>query len=69
MKMRAMTMALSELQTMDGTKKDVLYEMGLISEATGNVEKAGEHYKEIYQVDIGYKDIRDRVEKAYGEES
>lgn len=57
--------AASELYTMDDTKKDVFYEMGLISEETGNKEKALEYYKQIYQADIGYKDVSQRVEKYY----
>jgi tetratricopeptide (TPR) repeat protein len=57
--------ARSELHTMDKTKKDVLYEMGTAAEAMGDQEKAAEYYKEIYAVDIGYRDVAEKIEKAY----
>ncbi|MFC1496944.1 tetratricopeptide repeat protein [Verrucomicrobiota bacterium] len=57
--------ASSEIPIMDTTKKDVLYELGEIQEIIGNPAKAAEYYKQIYQVDIGYKDIAARVEKVY----
>jgi len=57
--------AASELISMDTAKKDVYYEMGLIKEAMGDHEGALAHFKEIYQVDIGYKDIARRVEQGY----
>lgn len=57
--------AAAEQATMDDTKKDILYELGLVLEAAGNPQKAMEHYKRIYQADIGYKDIAARIEKGY----
>lgn len=57
--------AASEIPTMDGTKKDIFYEIGEISEAMGNRDKAAEYYKQIYQVDIGYKDIAEKIERVY----
>jgi tetratricopeptide (TPR) repeat protein len=58
--------AASEMSSMDDTKKDILYELGVILEATGKVSEAAEYYKQVYQVDIGYKDIAKKIEKAYG---
>lgn len=57
--------AASELQMMDEGKKDILYAMGTLYEEMGQKEQAVEHYKEIYAVDIGYKDVADRIERAY----
>lgn len=57
--------AASELHIMDEAKKDILYEMGLISELMGNTDEAVGYYKEIYSVDFGYKDIAQKIEKAY----
>lgn len=57
--------AASELHLMDETKKDIVYELGTILEAMGQPEKAVEYYKEIYAVDIGYRDITAKIEKAY----
>jgi tetratricopeptide (TPR) repeat protein len=57
--------AASELQIMDATKKDILYELGTIAEAMGDKLKAAQYYKEIYSVDISYKDIAQKIEKSY----
>ncbi len=55
-----------ELTTMDSTKKDVCYELGSIYEELGNKDKAVEHYKLIYQSDISYKDVAQKIESLYG---
>lgn len=64
--MEQLTAANNSLQTMDNTKKDVVYELGLLHESMGNVEEAKNHFKQIYSVDIGYKDVAQRIEQAYG---
>lgn len=56
----------AELKTMDSTKKEVLYELGLIHEKQGDKGAAIESYKQIYEVDYGYRDVAQRVESAYG---
>jgi len=43
----------------------VLYELGLILEIVGQKDKAAEYYKQIYQSDISYKDIAEKIEQAY----
>jgi tetratricopeptide (TPR) repeat protein len=58
--------AASELTLMDDTKKDVIYELAQVAEATGDAPKALGHYKEIYAVDIGYRDVAAKIEKGYG---
>ena len=58
--------ALADLSVMDATKKEVLYEKGLIHEDMGDKEAALECFKEIYEVDYGYKDVAGRVEASYG---
>jgi tetratricopeptide (TPR) repeat protein len=55
----------AELPIMDDTKKDVLYELGVMYEAIGNREKAAQAYKQVYQFDIGYKDIAQKIEGIY----
>ena len=57
--------AAAELPVLDNQKKDVLYELGQVLEATGANAKALEYYKTIYQADIGYRDIAAKVEKVY----
>jgi tetratricopeptide (TPR) repeat protein len=63
--MEQLEKAISELFVMDDTKKDICYEMAQISELMSQPDKAVRYYKEIYSVDIGYKDVSDKIEKAY----
>ncbi|MFC5049878.1 tetratricopeptide repeat protein [Rubritalea spongiae] len=57
--------ALADLQGMDDTKKEVLYEKGLIHSKMGVKEDALACFKEIYEVDYGYRDVAQRVESSY----
>jgi tetratricopeptide (TPR) repeat protein len=57
--------AAADLVKMDGAKKDVLYALGEISEETDDRQKAAHYFKQIYQVDIRYRDIAEKIEKAY----
>lgn len=58
--------ALADLHQMDAIKKDALYEKGLILSKLGQNEAALESFKEIYEVDYGYRDVAQKVEAAYG---
>ncbi len=57
--------ALADLHAMDNTKKEVLYDKGLIHEEMGDKENALECFKQIYEVDYGYRDVAQRVESSY----
>ena len=57
--------AASELTIMDETKKDVVYEMGVLAEKMGKTEEAIGFFKEIYAVDIRYRDIAQRIDAEY----
>ncbi|MEM7144801.1 MAG: tetratricopeptide repeat protein [Verrucomicrobiota bacterium] len=56
----------AELFAMDGTKKDVLYSMGLVYEKLEDKEASLECFKQIYEADYGYLDVAKRVEESYG---
>jgi tetratricopeptide (TPR) repeat protein len=58
--------ALGDLVGMDNTKKEVLYEKGLIHEEMGDKSGALDSFKQIYEVDYGYRDVAQRVESSYG---
>lgn len=58
--------ALADLHAMDGIKKEVLYEKGLIHHEMGDKAQALESFKQIYEVDYGYRDVAQRVEESYG---
>lgn len=58
--------AISELTGMDETKKELLYNLGLLYEKLGDHAKYLDALKQIYAVDYGYLDVAERVEKSYG---
>jgi tetratricopeptide (TPR) repeat protein len=57
--------ASSELSILDNTKKDIIYELGVVYEQMGQREKAVDLFKQIYSVDISYRDVSERIEKSY----
>ncbi len=57
--------ASERLDTMNDEKKAILYDLGRLYEKMNQGQKAFDKYKEIYEVDIGYKDISEKIEKAY----
>ncbi|MEX2578902.1 MAG: hypothetical protein WD342_07575 [Verrucomicrobiales bacterium] len=58
--------AIKEIPVMDDTKKQLLYNLGLLYEKLGKEDKYLEVLKEIYAVDYGYRDVAERVEGSYG---
>ena len=62
---KTLTDAAEEIPAMDGTKKDILYNLGLVYERMGNAEKSLDCMKQIYEVDYGYLDVAERVESSY----
>jgi tetratricopeptide (TPR) repeat protein len=58
--------AASEIVGMNKLKKDIYYELGLVHEDLQDADKAAGYFKEIYQTDIGYKDVAQKVEQIYG---
>jgi len=58
--------AIAELQVMDETKKELLYNLGLLYEKLENLPKYLASLKQIYAVDYGYRDVAERVERSYG---
>jgi tetratricopeptide (TPR) repeat protein len=63
--MEQLKTASEEILIMDSTKKAVLYAQGEIAELMGDQKLASEFYKEIYQSDISYKDVAQKIEQAY----
>jgi predicted Zn-dependent protease len=62
---KQLTDALADLNVMDSTKKEVLYEKGLIHHDMGDKVAALDAFKQIYEVDYGYRDVAERVESSY----
>ncbi|MEI6081703.1 MAG: tetratricopeptide repeat protein [Verrucomicrobiota bacterium] len=59
--------AVTELVGMDSVKKDLLYNLGTVYKSMGDQEKAVECFKQIYEVDYGYRDVAQLVESSYGQ--
>lgn len=57
--------AAEELPSMDGQKIAILYELGEVLEAQGEWDNALAEFKKIYAVDIGYKDVAQKIESGY----
>ncbi|MEO0017382.1 MAG: hypothetical protein RLZZ522_665 [Verrucomicrobiota bacterium] len=57
--------AIADLHSMDNTKKEVLYEKGMIHQEMGDKPHALDCFKQIYEVDYGYRDVAERVESSY----
>lgn len=57
--------AVREILTMDGMKKEIVYNLGLVYEKIGDKDKLLSCMKQIYEADYGYKDVAVRVESSY----
>mgnify|MGYP000698510131 CR=1 FL=1 len=55
--------ALDACRGVDDRAKEILYNLGLISEAEGDREGARGAYIRIYEVDIGYRDVAEKMEQ------
>ncbi len=57
--------ASSEILSMDATKKEIVYNLGLVYSRMGEPKKSLACMKQIYEVDYGYRDVARRVENSY----
>jgi tetratricopeptide (TPR) repeat protein len=57
--------AKNDLNTMDDTKKEVIYELGTCYELMGKPEAAIEEFKVIYSEDIGFRDVAEKINAFY----
>ncbi len=57
--------AASEILAMDGTKKEIVYKLGLLYERMNKKPESLQCMKDIYEVDYGYMDVAKRVESSY----
>jgi tetratricopeptide (TPR) repeat protein len=58
-------------QSLEGTitigrdEKSILYNLGLAAEKLGDLAKAEESYKKIFNTDISFRDVKDKIEAIY----
>jgi tetratricopeptide (TPR) repeat protein len=64
---KTFTDAISEIPGMDAVKKDLLYNLGCVYETMSDREEAISCFKQIYEVDCGYRDVATKVESSYSQ--
>jgi len=62
---RTLQSAIKEKLVFDDEKKDLIYNLGCVFEGMGKKEEAVEQFKQIYETDIGYKDVAAKVDAFY----
>jgi tetratricopeptide (TPR) repeat protein len=62
---RALQNAIKEKPVFDDEKKDLVYNLGIVFESMGKKEDAIEQFKQIYEMDIGYRDVGKKVDAFY----
>jgi predicted Zn-dependent protease len=62
---RTLQTAVAEKQFLDDEKKDLIYALGNVFESMGKSEEAIEQFKQIYEIDIGYRDVAVKVDAYY----
>ena len=62
---RTLQNAIKEKPTFDDEKKDLIYNLGCVFESMGKKEDAIEQFKQIYEMDAGYKDVSAKVDAYY----
>jgi tetratricopeptide (TPR) repeat protein len=54
---------LEGVQEIDERAKEVLYALGAIAESEGRTDEARSNYARVYEVDIGYRDVAQKMER------
>jgi tetratricopeptide (TPR) repeat protein len=62
---RTLQDAIKEKLIFDEEKKELVYQLGLVLEKMNKREEAIEQFKQIYEIDIGYKDVAAKVDAYY----
>ncbi|HVR34982.1 MAG TPA: tetratricopeptide repeat protein [Methylomirabilota bacterium] len=62
---RTLQNALKEKSVFDNEKKELIYLLGTVLEKMDKKEEALEQFKQIYEVDIGWRDVAARVDAYY----
>ncbi|HRZ92697.1 MAG TPA: tetratricopeptide repeat protein, partial [Candidatus Paceibacterota bacterium] len=66
---RTLQNAIKEKVGFDDERKELIYALGCVFEGMGQREQAIEQFKQIYEVDIGYKDVAAKVDAFYEQQS
>ncbi len=60
---------IAEHPAMDGLKKEMFYNLGAVLERQKKEAEAMEQFMKIYEVDIGYRDVSQKVEAYYAKQA
>ncbi len=58
--------ALASSKSMNATRKEILYDLGLLYEQLGYQAESATCFKEIFAADVNYRDVGKRLEASYG---
>jgi len=61
--------AIDEMLVMDKDKENALYYLGVAYEHMGENEKALNCFKEIYQQNVNFRDVKEKIENFYANNS
>ena len=64
---RTLQNALKEKPVFDDEKKELIYALGCVLVKMGKADEAIEQFKQIYEVDIRYKDVSTKVDAYYAQ--
>ncbi len=62
---RTLKSAVQDKAELDDEKKELLYDLGAVLEKSGKSAEAIEQFKRIYETDIAFKDVADKVDQHY----
>lgn len=62
---RSFQNAISAKEVFDEEKKELIYELGCALERLGRGEEAIEQFKQVYEVDIEYRDVAEKIDIYY----
>jgi tetratricopeptide (TPR) repeat protein len=66
---RTLENAIKEKVGFDEEKKELIYSLACVLEKMGKAEAAIEQFKQIYEIDIGYRDVAAKVDAYYADKS
>src|SRR5205085_5500999 len=55
--------AVAEAHPMDPTRKDLLYNLGLVYELLGATDKSIAVMKQVYEMEMGFRDVASRIQQ------
>ena len=62
---RSLQNALRDKQGFDTERKEIIYALGSVLQKMGRKEEAIEQFKQIYEADIGFRDVSQKVDEYY----